>query len=293
MENQRTDILHAIHHYLGDAVKMYDDTFLMQTIRKMAQETARGNVFGLLKMLHTNPVEKSKAIQSLMIGYSAFYREPLTFTVLDELVLPMLLRQKGPATNQAIRVWSAACAAGQEAYTLAMLLGQRRGNKDVDVPYRIFATDVNPGQVKAAVAGFYHEKALENLPLKMVKNWFDRQDGGYQIKAALQENIHFSVFDLLHPALISPPVSIFGDFDLIVCANLLFYFKQEYREIIMKKLMFALAPGGLLITGQTEKAIAKSFGFQPLYPDVPIFTIKNKLSLSTMAQSSVKQRRDA
>jgi chemotaxis protein methyltransferase CheR len=287
MQTTGNDILHSIHHHLGKAAKMYDDAFVVQAIEKLAQTATNGNVYDFLKMLDTNSAEKTKALQSLLIGYSAFYREPLTFAILNEMVLPQLIRQKKTSKNKELRIWSAACAEGQEAYTIAMLLEKHFSSKADAVSYRIFATDANPVQIIAARKGFFHEKSLENLPLKMVTDWFDKKDGGYKINDTLKEKIHFSVFDLLDPVLTSPPSSIFGDFDLIICANLLFYYKSKYRKNIMQKIKYALSFNGLLVTGQTETGIAKSFNFKPVFPDIPVFEMNNNLNQVNVPKSIV------
>jgi chemotaxis methyl-accepting protein methylase len=273
MKNPDAEIIQLIYRYLGESVRGYDEKFLLQTIQNLARAAASGTTIDFLEMLQSNASEKSQVLQALLIGYSAFYREPLTFATLDEFVLPQLIKQKRFSKNKEIRIWSAACAAGQEAYSLAMLLQHHLNEWADDFSYRIFGTDASAKQIQAAQKGFYHANAIGNLPYKWVSSWFSKTNEGYQIKEQLKERIHFSVFDLLDPDLNSPPASIFGNFDLVFCANLLFYYKKKYRERIMQKIKYALAPNALLVTGQTETAITKSFNFIPVFADAPVFKI--------------------
>jgi chemotaxis methyl-accepting protein methylase len=112
------------------------------------------------------------------------------------------------------------------------------------------------------------------LTLKRKNEWFTKKGDFYVVKNQLKENIDFSVFDLLNENSNCPPSSIFGDFDIIFCANLLFYFKREFRTSILEKLSSSLAKGGLLITGETEREILIQHNYREVYPQSAIFSKK-------------------
>jgi len=140
--------------------------------------------------------------------------------------------------------------------------------------YRIFATDRCPRVVEEARKGIFFEDVIGNVSFKRIKMWFVENGPLYEVKQELRENIDFSVFDLLDEHLSSPPSSIFGGFDLVFCANLLFYYTKEHREMILEKAGKASVKGGYLVTGETERDIVMNYNYQELYPQSCIFRIK-------------------
>jgi chemotaxis methyl-accepting protein methylase len=256
---------------LGADISKYDDSFLNTSLQKRIAETCSGSIAGYCGVLERNISERTAFIDSLQISYSDFFRNPLTYAVLERMVLPSLVLNKKTSTQKEIRIWSAACAGGQEAYTLAILLEELKNSADVQFRYRIFATDQSETQVHEAMDGQFTATALQNVSLKRVREWFTRQGDCYTIKAELQKNIAFSQFDLLNEAVSYPPASIFGDFDLVVCANLLFYYKNAYRNIILGKVNNSLGKNGLLVTGEAERNIVMRHDFIELYPQAALF----------------------
>ncbi len=260
-----------ILQWLGQDVAAYDDSFLQQMVAKTASGEGFHKVAAFLENLENNLEHKQHFIQSLRVGYSAFYREPLTYAVLDQVILPEIISLRQADKRKEIRIWSAASAAGQEAYTLAMLMENQLKCKSGGLCYRIFATDANPEQINLAQNGIYNDASLENLPFKMVNDWLVKKNEGFAIKDELKERITFSVFDLLNPVFTAPPESIFGSFDLVVCANLLFYYNPANRRIILKKMHQSMSPEAILVTGETETGILNKSNFRQLYQNVAIF----------------------
>ncbi len=227
--------------------------------------------------LEQSAPEAVSFFRSLRIDHSEFFRNPLTFAVLEKLILPELVAGKGQCGGGEIRVWSAGCASGQEAWSLAMLLEDvaglqsrveqaprllvppQAGNRDGrptsggPVPYRIFATDLADPDM--ARAGVYHARALGNVRLHHLTKYFSEQDDSFSIVPRLRERVDFSAYDLLDSSSASPAASIYGGFDLILCCNVLFYYRPEARQRILDKVSRALSPGGYFVTGEAEKAI--------------------------------------
>ena len=261
------DLLMQSH---GINVSKYDDSFLDKSLQKRIMETHSDSADAYFAFLEQNRDEGDVFVNSLRISYSEFFRNPLTFSVLERIVLPSLILKKRSTTRREIRVWSAACAAGQETYSLVMLLEELISDSD-KLTYRVFATDQSESQVNEAMAGNYPAAALNNLNLKRVNHWFTEQGNSYTVNPELKKNIDFSVFDLFNEQLICPPGSIFGDFDLIICANLLFYYKPEYRKKILEKTADCFADGGYLITGETERDILLKHNYREVFPQSAIF----------------------
>jgi len=253
----------------------YDAAFVNASLKKRMEETlcASYKEYGCLLM--QNSIEQKAFIDSLNIHYSEFFRNPLTFAVLERIVLPSLILQKENTNRRELRIWSAACAAGQEAYSLAILLEELKSYKENLFTYRIFATDQNPARIDEAKAGQYTAEALNNMSLRRAKEWFVKQNEGYVINPVIKANIDFSVFDLLNTQFACPPTSIFGDFDIIVCANLLFYYTPELAARILEKANNCLADEGYFIIGEAEQGIVrKQSAFYSVFPSSAVFQKK-------------------
>ncbi|RPH32085.1 MAG: hypothetical protein EHM93_10915 [Bacteroidales bacterium] len=255
----------------GIDITRFDAKFIEKAFQKCFVETLCNSDEEYLQHLRMNDDEVKKFLSSLHIGYSEFFRNSLTFSVLERIILPSIVLQKKSSKRKEIRIWSAACAAGQEAYSLAMLLEELKKGNDEKISYRIFATDQNQLSVNKAENGKYPIESLNNLSMKRVKEWFTKHDDAYSIKPLLKENINFSRFDLFSHELSSPPESIFGDFDLVFCANLLFYYKPKYRDAILQKTNCSLANEGFLVVGEAERDILLKHGYFEVSPQSGVF----------------------
>ena len=268
-----TNLLWRLHNI---DVSRFDVSFLTRSFNKRMTETHCNSVEEYYSLLEQNKNEAEDFLHSLNISYSEFFRNSLTFSVLERIILPALIQKKKDTRHKEIRIWSAACASGQESYSLAMLLEELINSDSEKINYRIFATDQCESQVNDAWKGQYSADSLNNLNLKRVKQWFTKHGDIYTVKQELKKNIDFSVFDLLNEKLSSPPSSIFCDFDLVLCANLLFYYKPEFRKIILGKSTNSLANGGYLITGETERDILVRHNYHEVFPHSAIFQKGNK-----------------
>ncbi len=269
------DPLKPIHQLVlqtqGVDISKYEDVFLEKSVQKRIVETFCDSELSYYTYLEQSHVESELFLKSLQINYTEFFRNTLTFSVLEKIILPSIVMKKNNSNTKEIRVWSAACASGQETYSLAMLLKEFSIAVGGKINFRIFATDQSVSQIQEAELGQYSESALDCLNMKRVKQWFTKQGNIYMVKPELKMNIDFSVFDLLNEEFSSPPTSIFGDFDLVVCSNLLFYYKPEYQRKIIHKATKSLSSKGYLITGETERDILVQSGFQEVYPQTGIF----------------------
>jgi chemotaxis methyl-accepting protein methylase len=257
----------------GVRSSIYEHAFLQASIEKRLQETDCGSPEAYCDYLEQNPAEEQILRAGLLNHFSEFFRDPLTFAILERAILPELIQKKKNDKRSEIRIWSAGCAAGQEPYSLAILLEEALGNSQPGLTYRIFATDVDETQLDEARLGYYPSAALGNLSLKRAETWFTRQGGGYAVKATLQRNINFSVFDLIQEERGCPPASIFGDFDLLLCCNLLIYYQSGTQTLILDRFEHCLARGGTLVTGAAERGLVLAHHFREVYPQAAIFQL--------------------
>ena len=259
----------------GMQSSIYEQAFLQTTIEKRLQETGCSSPEEYCDYWEQNPAEEQILRAALHNHFSEFFRDPLIFAILERSILPELIRKKKNDKRSEIRIWSAGCAAGQEPYSLAILLEEALGTSHPGLTYRIFATDVDETQLDEARLGYYPSAALGNLSLKRAESWFTRQGGGYLVNPALQRNINFSVFDLIQEERGCPSASIFGDFDLLLCCNLLIYYQPGTRNLILDRFEHCLARGGALVTGAVERGLALAHHYREVYPQAAIFQLNH------------------
>lgn len=256
----------------GMDIAQYDETFLINSANRRCSETNCASIEDYLELLENSELERMTYFDNLQIGYSTFFRNALTFDTLEKIILPELVSNVRKNNTKDLRIWSAACAAGQEAYSIAMLIEEEMAcSEKGKCNCLIFATDRDEEQIETARRGQYAYHSLENVKLKQLDKWFNKYGNTYFIKPELKVNINFSVFDLFDKNYSSPPSSIFGHFDLIFCANLLFYYKENHRRTILDKITGAMSDNGYLVTGETERDILKKLHFREIYPHSAIF----------------------
>jgi chemotaxis protein methyltransferase CheR len=263
-----TEILMANH---GTDISMFDESFVNNCIVQRIEKTACNDATAYCSMIAEDKTEAERLTGSFQVSYSEFFRNPLTFSVLERILLPELIYRNNK--NHKLRIWSAACAGGHEAYSMAILLENLMGRSE-EFRYGIFATDQDEKQITKAQEGVFYKEAVGKVTLKDSAQWFVQSGNSYSVAPALKKNIRFSVFDLLNPHYSSPPESIYGDFDLVLCANVLFYYKPAYQKIIIEKIKNSLAEDGLIVTGETERELFRAGNFTEVFPKSAIFRKK-------------------
>lgn len=190
-----------------------------------------------LHLLETRADETWQLLDRLSIKVSRFYRDRAVFDHLHEQLVPLWRRAGRP-----VRIWSAGCARGEEAYSLALLL-VRAG-----IPGNVLATDIDPAALAFACAGRYPADALAELDASEVARCFSATgDGSYEVRAELRARVSFARHDLTAQA---PPEG--GGFDLVACRNVLIYLKRPAQQAVLGALVAALAPNGHLCLGEAE-----------------------------------------
>jgi chemotaxis methyl-accepting protein methylase len=151
-----------------------------------------------------------------------------------------------------IRVWSAGCATGEEAYSVAILLAQALEDEDFPWLPSICATDISPQALAAAQTGRYRRESLETTQLGVLDRFFRPAAEGFEVIPEIRRMVHFSRDDLTSRQSLAPADSVFGSFDLVLCRNVLIYFSLDLQKRVQDKLYGALAPGGYLVLGMSE-----------------------------------------
>ncbi|HWQ68114.1 MAG TPA: CheR family methyltransferase [Methanospirillum sp.] len=244
----------------GLDISHFNPSFLEKSIKDRLDIIFLNTISDYCQYLAINPGEAAEFYNSLYITYSEFFRNPLTYAMLEQLVLPRLIEQRENAGTGEIRVWSAACAKGQEGYSIAILLDDLISSGKTPVSYRIFATDRSEDGLAYGREGMYDSMAIQNVRMKQINTYFESYNHTWSISHKLKERIEFSSYDLLDEHSVCPPGSIFGDFDLIFCCNLLFYYQPDSQQFILEKISKTLTEGGYLASGEIERAIIEKSG---------------------------------
>lgn len=187
---------------------------------------------------------RSEVIDSLLNNETSFFRDPSAFHLLTSGVLPQLREQRG--RERRLRIWSAACSTGQEAYSLAMLFAEDAAWEGWSI--EILGTDISAAAIARARDGLYTQFEVQRgLPIRRLVEWFDPVlDEGWRTRPDLAKLVTFGRQNLLGP----PPAGM--RFDLILCRNALLYFANDRRNEVLDRLAAAIAPDGALMLGAGE-----------------------------------------
>jgi two-component system, chemotaxis family, CheB/CheR fusion protein len=205
--------------------------------------------------LEVHPEEFGALFNTILINVTDFFRDDTTWDFLRDTAIPQLLARKGPGTP--IRVWSAGCASGEEAYTLAILFAELLGWEESRERVKIYATDADEEALAKARLAVYDEKDIDGVPESLRPTYFDQGDGYYTIKKEFRRQVIFGRHDLIQDAPISRV-------DLLVCRNVLMYFNAETQARILSRFHFALNDGGILFLGRAETLLSHAHTFTPV-----------------------------
>jgi chemotaxis methyl-accepting protein methylase len=193
-----------------------------------------------LHLLLTDAREALHLLERVTIKVSRFYRNAPTFDALRDEVIPALLAS---AAGRALRVWSAGCAYGEEAYTLAMLLDEQGAAGTVD------ATDLDPAALSAAETGRFPDAAAAELPQELRARYCSSAPHEFVVADAIRERVRFMRHDLIAPV---PPPGDGEPYDLVCCRNVLIYLAPGTKEQALHTIRNAVRPGGFLCLGEAE-----------------------------------------
>ena len=196
-------------------------------------------------------------VNALTVNVSSFFRNAIMFEIMAQRIVPAIIERKRRQRRKEIRVWSAGCASGEEPYTMAIILAQALKDEIAQWSVRIFATDIDNGVLQAAREAIYPRDRLLETKLGVVDNCFIAEKGQFRLRPEMQAMAIFSLYDLLAEGSFAPADSVFGDFDIVLCRNVLIYLAPEQQARALAKLAQALRAGGYLALGDSE-CLAKS-----------------------------------
>jgi len=220
----------------GIDLSSYKRPQMERRINSFMRTLGVANYAELIKVFEENPDIHRRFVEHLTINVSEFFRNANHWETLRNQIIPELIKRRTP-----LKIWSAGCSTGEEPYSLAIMMQEYFPGH----VQRIWATDLDQVVLNKAKNGIYSAKAVQGVPIHLLKKYFSH-DSDYQVVESIKQMVKFERHDLLKDRF---P----GDFDLILCRNVVIYFTEEAKEKLFHKFAQALAKDGILFIGSTEQ----------------------------------------
>lgn len=250
-----SDIIRVLREHTPINFDFYKEGTLLRRIERRMALRHMENSADYLALLKDSPEEADKLCVDLLISVTAFFRDPEAFDYLANNSIRELVENCAP--GKPIRIWVPACATGEEAYSLAMLVIEKISTLRKNVKLQIFASDVDEHALTIARVGVYPDAIAADVSPERLKRFFIREDHTYRVTAELREAVVFASQNVLADA-------PFSRLDLISCRNLLIYLNTEAQERVIQIFHFALNDDGILFLGSSETANNHEIYFQPV-----------------------------
>ena len=199
-----------------------------------------------LKYIAENKEESDLLFRDLLINVTSFFRDDKHFEILRREVIPELI--EGCDEHGEIRVWSAGCSSGEEAYSVGIFLAEEASRLDKRCKIVVFGTDIDEAALNTARAGKYNDSISSDIPDDLLERYFRPTSEGFEVGSELREMVRFS----RHSFVKDPP---FSKLDLVICRNVLIYFKENLQETAVRVFHYALKEGGHLFIGPSENPL--------------------------------------
>ena len=217
-------------------------TLKRRIIRRMAiNAIAKPDKY--LSYLRENKTEQDALYNDMLISVTNFFRDPESFDLLCTTVFPDLIQQKGD--DDALRIWIAGCATGEEAYSMAICLHEMLGDRIAAMKIQIFASDISEIAITKARTGIYRATDLDGLSSSRLLQFFTKHEGNFQVNKNIREMCVFARHNFLKD-------SPFSKMDLISCRNVLIYLEPVLQKKALTTFHYALNDYGHLLLGKSE-----------------------------------------
>ena len=252
----------------------YKLSSLIRRVQKRMQQVSITTYSEYVDFLEVHPDEFHPLFNMVLINVTSFFRDPQAWDAVKEQILPRILESK--AEGEPVRCWSAGCASGEEAYTLAILLAEALGEPEFRRRVKIYATDADEEALAQARQGSYTAAQVEAVPEELRAKYFDLAGDRCVFRPDLRRSLIFGRHDLVQDAAISRV-------DLLTCRNTLMYFNAEMQAKILARFHFALHRDGYLFLGKAETLLSHSTSFRPedlkarIFQRTPTSTLRDRL----------------
>ncbi len=273
------NILSLLHQATGVDFSQYKmNTIKRRIIRRMLLYKIK-TLKAYAKLLTQKNEEIDILYQDLLINVTSFFRDTDTHKYLKESLFPKLLKNK--KAGGSLRIWVAACATGEEAYSIAMMLLEIQGSKTTNIPVQIFATDLSEHAIGKARVGMYTAQELQTVSPKRIQRFFTKSDGGFRVNKSVRDMCVFAPHNILR----DPP---FSRLDFISCCNLFIYLDTAAQKKVINTFHYALNKDGFLMLGKSENISQSTTLFKGFNKKYKIFS--RKINSGTRTLPAVSPR---
>lgn len=252
-ETDFVKILSLIRSHVGEDFSYYKPKTIIRRIEHRISVNQFRDSEEYIQLLLKSKRECEILAKEFLIGVTQFFRDAEAFELFSKDVLPEVF--KDHEEKKQIRMWSAACSTGEEAYTVAILCLEYMRRHNINVDLKIFATDVDKDAIKFAGLASYPDSIVSDVPQNLLKSHFIKKRDSYQINDKIRQMVIFSH----HNVIADPP---FSKIDAIICRNLLIYLKPEVQKKVLGLFQYSLSNGGFLFLGSSESLSEVSEAFE-------------------------------
>ena len=240
------------HSRFGIVLPDNAESFLNSRLRTLMERTGHRDLETLLRSaeMESNGDLFIDIVEQLSTNHSYFYREPAHFEFLTTVALPELTERLRRERSRDLRIWSAAAAAGEEAYSIVMAMRSFYGANYKDLDAGVLATDIAKRSLQRGAEGVYRSETFRHIPQAWREAYLQPvDDDSYRVIKEVREDVMFRWLNL-----VGPMTALRGGFHVIFCRNVMIYFDAPTRERLVQSLNHLLAPGGYLLIGHTDDA---------------------------------------
>src|SRR5262245_58620251 len=246
---------------------LFDDSrerFFSSRVREHVEARKLAHGTDLLRLIKNSNVEYDSLLQRLLTQETSFFRYPAAFEALEKRVLPELHMKKFWESPRSLRIWSAGCATGEEAFSIAMTVADALEFADA-WNMHILATDISRQALDTAELAIYDVRELEAVPPRQRELHFSRSGSQFAVRPRIRNMVTFAPMNLAQ-------VVYMGRFDCIFCMNVLIYFSEERQAQLVQRFYEYLEPGGYLFLGHAESINKADVKFEThVYRDARIY----------------------
>jgi Methylase of chemotaxis methyl-accepting proteins len=239
-----------IQKKLGFNCEQYKDSHFKRRIDVRLRATNSKTYKDYVNLLQSNDKEYPELMETLTVNVTNFFRNTEVYDIVEKEVLPAIIKTKNTGLRS-IRIWSAGCSIGVEAYSIAMLLHHILGDDFKKFNIKITGTDIDRESLLKAQKGVYSNTEMKDVRPAFLKKYFTKEGNNYIISDELRNIAQFKKQDL-----ISGPKM--NGFDAVFCRNVTIYFQKELQEKLYMDFYNALGKDGFFVMGKTETLIGPS-----------------------------------
>jgi chemotaxis protein methyltransferase CheR len=240
-----------IKEKLGFNCEYYKNSHFKRRIDVRLRASGSKNYGDYVRLLKESNDERTILMDTLTVNVTNFFRNSEVYDIIEKEVLPAVIRSRGAGHIRSIKIWSAGCSIGVEAYSIAMLLHHILGDNIRRYNIIITGTDIDKASLQQAQQGVYSEAEMKDVRPAFLKKYFVLQGNQYHVTDELKKMTHFKSHDMISGMKMS-------GFDIIFCRNVTIYFEKELQETLYMDFYNGLNENGFFVMGKTETLLGPS-----------------------------------